>query len=106
MTLDRTAPGPDHAASLEPEQFRAMVDAVRTVEIAIGDGVKAPRPSELANMAIARKSLVAARDISAGQRLTADDIACKRAGLGRPPIEYWELVGTSAPAQRKREELL
>ncbi|MGV8834193.1 MAG: N-acetylneuraminate synthase [Devosia sp.] len=95
ITLDRTAPGPDHAASMEPDAFGDMVRQIRTVERALGDGRKVPRPSEMANVAIARKSLVASRDLPAGAVVEHADIACKRPGGGRAPIELWDLVGTT-----------
>jgi N-acetylneuraminate synthase len=106
LTLDRSAPGPDHAASIEPAQFRSMVEAIRAVTSAIGDGVKAPRACERANLMVARKSLVAARPIRAGQRLGPEDITLKRPGHGREPIEYWELLGTPAATDRGIDDLL
>jgi len=96
LTLDRNAEGPDHAASLEPNDFARMVSAIRNIEGAIGDGIKTPKNSEIRNMPIARKSLVAARPLQAGDVLGPDDIASKRPGSGRPPIEYWSLIGTKA----------
>jgi len=95
LTLDRNAEGPDHAASLEPDDFARMVSAIRNIEAAIGDGIKTPKNSEIRNMPIARKSLVAARTLQAGDVLGPDDIASKRPGSGRPPIEYWSLIGTT-----------
>ena len=95
LTLDRNAEGPDHAASLEPADFKRMVSAIRNIEGAIGDGVKTPKNSEIKNMPIARKSLVAARPLKAGDVLGPDDITSKRPGSGRPPIEYWSLIGTT-----------
>lgn len=86
FTLDRSAPGPDHRASLEPAQLAAMVAAIREVERALGDGVKRPSPSEWKNREVARKSLVAARALKAGERL---EVACKRPGTGLSPFEYW-----------------
>lgn len=96
LTLDRNRPGPDHSASLEPSEFRRMVDAIRRVEVALGDGRKVPQQDEMKNMAIARKSLIAARHIRRGDVITPDAIALKRPGDGRPPIEYWSVVGTRA----------
>ncbi|HEY0912377.1 MAG TPA: N-acetylneuraminate synthase, partial [Bradyrhizobium sp.] len=93
LTLDRNAEGPDHAASLEPADFKRMVSAIRNVEAALGDGVKAPKDSEVKNIAVARKSIVATRPLAAGQILGADDITTKRPGSGRSPIEYWSLLG-------------
>ncbi len=96
LTLDRNAEGPDHAASLEPADFKRMVSAIRNIETALGDGVKAPKPSEIKNIPVARKSIVAARPLKAGEILGPADIAAKRPGSGRPPIEYWSLIGTAA----------
>jgi N-acetylneuraminate synthase len=94
LTLDRNAEGPDHAASLEPADFKRMVSAIRRIEGAVGDGIKTPRDSEIKNIPIARKSLVAARALPAGHVLEADDIANKRPGHGRRPMEFWSLIGT------------
>jgi N-acetylneuraminate synthase len=97
LTLDRKAQGPDHAASLEPDDFRRMVAAIRNVERALGDGVKSPKESEIRNVPVARKSIVAARALKAGEIIGPADITAKRPGGGRPPIDYWSLVGTAAP---------
>jgi N-acetylneuraminate synthase len=96
LTLDSGMEGPDHKASLEPASFAAMVDGIREVEHALGDGRKVPAPSEVKNMAIARKCLVAARDLAAGEVFTAADIAVKRAGAGRSPFDYWDVIGSTA----------
>lgn len=92
FTIDRALPGPDHKASLEPTELKQMVSAIRVVEQALGSGRKHPAPSELKNMSIARKSLVAASAISAGEPFTADNIAVKRPGNGLSPMRYWELL--------------
>ncbi|MDA9413440.1 N-acetylneuraminate synthase [Bradyrhizobium ottawaense] len=97
LTLDRKAQGPDHAASLEPDDFKRMVMAIRNVERAVGDGVKTPKDSEIRNVPVARKSIVAARALKAGETIGPADITAKRPGAGRPPIDYWSLVGTAAP---------
>lgn len=97
FTLDRSMPGPDHRASLEPDELAAMVTAVRQVEAALGDGRKTPRPAEIRNVAAARKSLVAARDIAAGTDLKAADVAIMRPGDGRSPMDFWDVLGTPAP---------
>ena len=93
FTLDRSLPGPDHASSLEPEELRRMVSAIRHVEVAIGDGVKVPTKSELANISVARKSVVAARSLSAGHLLTPSDLAIKRPGNGIAPKLFSTLIG-------------
>lgn len=104
LTLDREAQGPDHAASLEPDDFKRMVIAIRNVERALGDGVKAPKGSEIRNVPVARKSIVAARALKAGETIGPADITAKRPGIGRPPIDYWSLVGTVAPRALEPDE--
>jgi N-acetylneuraminate synthase len=106
LTLDRNAEGPDHAASLEPADFKRMVAAIRNIEGALGDGVKAPKESEIRNIPVARKSIVAARPIKAGDILGAADITTKRPGAGRSPIEYWSLIGTTAKQAYDSEDPL
>ena len=96
FTLDKTMEGPDHKASLEPGELKSMVEAIRIVEKALGNADKQPQPSEMKNMAIARKSLVAARPIAAGEIFTAANIAIKRPGTGASPYRYWELLGKKA----------
>src|SRR6185436_19074832 len=80
FTLDRRQPGPDHKASLEPDEFRAMVEAIRHVEAAFGDGVKRPAKSELANIDVVRRSVVATRDLPAGHVIGPGDVTIKRPG--------------------------
>ena len=96
FTLDRTLPGPDHKASLEPDMLKAMIDGIRTVEKALGHGRKAPAASELDTAQVARKSLVAARDIPAGVVLTDDMITIKRPGTGLPPAMHPFVMGRKA----------
>ncbi|WP_337996591.1 N-acetylneuraminate synthase [Oleispirillum naphthae] len=96
FTLDRSLPGPDHKASLEPEELAAMVRAIREVEAALGDGVKRPVAAEIGNRAVVRKSLVAARPIAAGETLSAETLACKRPGTGISPMDFWALCGRPA----------
>ena len=96
FTLDRNMEGPDHKASLEPDELKAMVAAIRKVEVALGNGDKAPMPSERKNMPIARKSIVAARDIRRGEALTADNLAVKRPGTGISPMEIDRVIGRHA----------
>ena len=93
FTLDRTLEGPDHKASLEPAELMAMVAAVRDVELALGSGVKSPRPSEVKNIEVARKSLTAAQDICQGDLFTADNLTVKRPGNGLSPMAYWDYLG-------------
>ena len=106
LTLDRTLPGPDHRASLEPADFAALVRGARAIEAALGDGVKRPMPSELDTRAVARRSLVAARALPAGHRLTRDDIAIKRPGTGIPPADVDRLVGRTLGRGLASDELL
>lgn len=107
FTLDRSLPGPDHPASLEPDELAAMVAAIRNVELAVsGDGIKRPSPSEIGNRPIARKSIVAARDIAAGERLSAENLTAKRPGTGISPMRWDEVVGRSAPRAFKADELI
>jgi N-acetylneuraminate synthase len=96
FTLDRTLPGPDHAASMEPNELVALVAGVRKIEASLGDGRKIPRPSELANRAVVRRSLVAAVDIPQGVAITDAMIAARRPGDGLPPAMLPQLVGRRA----------
>ena len=96
LTLDQNLPGPDHKASLPPDQFGEMVQAIRSVELALGDGRKIPSQSEAAVAAVARKSLVAAHDIPAGGELTEEMVAVKRPGTGLPPGLLPHLLGRTA----------
>jgi N,N'-diacetyllegionaminate synthase len=91
LTLDNSATGPDHAASLEPNEFNDMVKSIRNIELALGDGIKVPRPSEIGNMVIARKSLVAIGFIREGERFTSLNVATKRPGSGLSPM-LWDVV--------------
>ncbi len=93
FTLDRTRPGPDHAASLEPEELAAMVAAVRDVETALGEARKSPAAAEVANRVIARRSLVAARPIAAGEPFNLDNLTAKRPADGLSPMAIWPLLG-------------
>ena len=106
FTLDRTLPGPDHQASLEPHELKAMVDSIRNVEVALGDGVKRPSSSELKNKPIARKSLVAIRDIRAGDPFSADNVGTKRPGTGISPMRWDEVMGRPAPRDFNVDELI
>lgn len=98
LTLDRTLPGPDHAASLEPQEFAAMVRGIRRIAPMLGDGLKVPRPEEQDAARVARRSIVAAVDIPAGAKLCADMLACRRPATGIPPGEWDRVVGGTARA--------
>lgn len=106
LTLDRTLPGPDHVASIEPEQFAAMVSSIRQVERALGDGRKVPMPSELKTMPIARKSIAARLPIHRGERFSAQNLAVKRPGQGLSPIYYWDLIGRAASRDYATDDLI
>ena len=106
LTLDRTLPGPDHEASLEPHEFAAMTSAIRNIEQAMGDGIKRPSPSESKNKPIARKSLVAARAIREGELLNFDNVVAKRPGTGISPMRWDEVVGRTATRDYDDDELI
>ena len=106
FTLDRNLPGPDHIASLEPVELTSMVRAIRNIELALGDGVKAPRPSELKNIHMIRKSIVASRTIHAGDIFTEDNITVKRPGDGRSPMEWDNLIGATSSQNYIKDELI
>ena len=106
FTLDKNMPGPDHKASLEPHELADMVRSIRIVEASLGTGEKKPQPSELGNIVIARKSLVAACDIKKGEPLTTDNMTVKRPGTGISPMRYWELLGTPASADFTADSLI
>ncbi|CAB1258662.1 N-acetylneuraminate synthase [Vibrio cholerae] len=96
FTLDKNMEGPDHKASLEPDELAAMVKAIRQVEVALGTAVKSPTVSEVRNKAVARKSLVASQVIRTGESFSADNLTIKRPGSGMSPYEYWEMLERSA----------
>ena len=106
FTLDRTLPGPDHKASLEPGELKAMIAAIRNVEQALGDGIKRPSTSERKNINIARKSLVAACPIRAGERFSETNLTAKRPGTGLSPMRWDEVVGQIAPRDFAADELI
>ncbi|MDQ6689202.1 MAG: N-acetylneuraminate synthase [Gemmatimonadota bacterium] len=106
LTLDRDLPGPDHAASLEPPQFAALVDAVRDAGRALGSSGKSVTPSEAGNIVVARKSLVALRPIAEGEPFTPENLGAKRPGDGVSPIEYWEWLGRPSPRAFAPNELI
>lgn len=106
FTLDRSMEGPDHKASLEPGELMAMVSAIRNIEKALGDGIKRPSPSELKNMPIARKSLVAICDIKKGDLFSAKNLGAKRPGNGISPMRWDELIGQPAKRDFAVDELV
>jgi N,N'-diacetyllegionaminate synthase len=106
LTLDRCLPGPDHPASLEPDEFAAMVRAIRNIEQALGDGLKRPSPSEAKNKPIARKSLVAVVPIRAGEPFTPANLTAKRPGTGISPMRWDEVIGRLALRDFAADELI
>lgn len=107
FTLDHNMEGPDHKASLEPDELKAMVSAIRNIEKAIsGDGTKHVSNSERKNIAIARKSIIAAKDIKAGEVFTEDNLTVKRPGSGINPMRWDEVLGKTAIRNFKEDELI
>lgn len=106
LTLDKTLPGPDHAASLEPAEFAAMVRQIRAVSSALGDGVKRPAPCEEKNLSAARRGLVAVRDLSAGRALERSDLAAKRPATGISPADIGRVLGKPLKRGLRRDEAL
>ena len=106
FTLDRNMAGPDHKASLEPGELKAMVQAIRNIEIAVGDGRKEPSGSETANIAVVRKSIVAAREIREGELLTEENLTTKRPGNGINPMRWNEILGRKAKRNFLEDELI
>lgn len=106
FTLDRSMQGPDHKASLEPGELKAMVTAIRKVEKALGDGVKKITPAEEANKDLARKSIVAAGNIKKGEVFAEDTLAVKRPGTGISPMRWYEVLGRTAPRDFTADEMI
>jgi N-acetylneuraminate synthase len=106
VTLDRSLSGPDHKASLEPDELREMVRQIREVELALGEGIKRPAASEWKNRDVARKSLVAARAIQVGEVFTEENLTCKRPGMGVNPFAYWQTLGHAASRSYNADEAL
>jgi N,N'-diacetyllegionaminate synthase len=106
FTLDRNLEGPDHKASLEPKELKEMVENIRRVEAALGTGIKEPAPSEIKNMAIARKSIVAKTKIKKGEIYTTENITTKRPGSGISPMRWHEILGSRANRDYEEDELI
>jgi len=106
FTLDRNMEGPDHAASLEPQELKEMVSAIRNVEQALGDGIKLPSESEYPNRAIARKSIVAAKSIKEGELFSETNLTAKRPGTGISPMRWDEMMGQPATRAYEPDELI
>lgn len=106
FTLDRNMEGPDHKASLEPQELAEMVCCIRNIEKALGSGDKTPSPSEKKNIAVARKSIVAKSKIKAGDTLTENNVTVKRPGIGISPMKWFEVLGTKAVKDFDEDELI
>lgn len=106
FTLDKNLPGPDHRASLDPAELKALVDAVRNVEAAMGNGIKDVADAERPNIAVARKSIVAARDIRAGEVFTEENITVKRPGNGISPMLWDTVIGQTAKRDFDADSLI
>ncbi len=103
FTLDRNLPGPDHQASLEPDELAALVTGIRNIETALGSGIKKPSRTDLANLPIVRKSLVAACPIAKGERYTEQNITAKRPGTGISPMRWDEMIGRYANKNYRKD---
>jgi N,N'-diacetyllegionaminate synthase len=98
--------GPDHRASLEPDELKAMVESIRNIEVALGSSVKKPSKSETPNIEVARKSIVASKDIKKGEILSEENLAIKRPGNGINPMRWDEIVGSVATHDYYEDELI
>ncbi|MCK5312541.1 MAG: N-acetylneuraminate synthase [Desulfobacteraceae bacterium] len=106
FTLDKNLPGPDHKASLEPDELAAMIKAVRNIENALGKGMKQPTQSEKGNLSIIRKSIVAAKDIAVGEKFTESNLTVKRPGKGISPMKWDDIIGKTAEKAYSEDELI
>ncbi len=106
FTLDNNMKGPDHKASLEPDELKAMVKAIRNIEMALGTGIKEPAESEKKNMDIARKSIIAKRNIKKGEVFTVENLTVKRPGNGISPMKWYEVLGKVAVRDFEEDELI
>lgn len=106
FTLDKTMEGPDHKASLEPDELKAMVNAIRNIEKALGDGIKKASKSEVKNIPIARKSILASKPIQKGEVLSVENITVKRPGVGISPMRWDEVIGSIACKDYLEDEMI
>ena len=106
FTLDKNMEGPDHKASLNPSELRQMVVAIRNIEQAIGNGLKEPSSSEMANKGVARKSIVASRDIKQGEIFSEENLTTKRPGTGISPMKWYVVIGKVAPRDFSEDEII
>jgi N,N'-diacetyllegionaminate synthase len=106
FTLDRTLDGPDHKASIEPNELKRMIDSIRKVEASLGDGVKRVTESERKNRSVVRKSIVAQRKINKGEILSTDNLSVKRPGNGISPMQWYEVLGSEAIRDFDKDEMI
>lgn len=106
FTIDKTMEGPDHRASLEPDELKAMVMGIRNIELALGDGDKKPAQSEIQNIEIARKSITARAFIKKGTPLTEDNLSCKRPATGISPMQWFDVIGTKAVKDFEEDDII
>ena len=106
FTLDRNMEGPDHKASLEPHELKDMVNSIRNIELALGNGIKQPSKQELNNMVIARKSIVAKKPIKSGELFSEDNLTVKRPGNGISPMHWFDVIGEKAKRDFTEDELI
>jgi N,N'-diacetyllegionaminate synthase len=106
FTLDRNMTGPDHKASLEPDELIRMVAGIRSIEKALGDGNKVITQNEIKNRDVARRSIVASRNIQAGEVFTENNLTAKRPGTGISPMEWDEVIGTKAKQSYVKDDLI
>ena len=106
FTLNSNMKGPDHKASLEPSQFKEMVEKIRNIELALGDGIKKPSQSEIQNIDIVRKSIVAKTKINKGDILNENNLTTKRPGRGISPMKWDKILNTKALKDYKEDDLI
>jgi len=106
ITLNKNMSGPDHKASTEPDEFYSLVNSIRNIEKAIGNGIKRPTDSETINIKVARKSIVAKKDIKKGEKYTNNNLSIKRPGTGLPPTMFEMILGKEANREYKENELI
>lgn len=106
FTLDKNMVGPDHKSSLDPTELKEMVKAIRNIEVALGSGIKTPSDSEVQNISAARKSIVAKRNINAGEVFTEDNITVKRPGSGISPMNWYSVIGQKANKNYMEDDLI
>lgn len=106
FTLDKSLTGPDHKASLDPEELKMMVNSIRNIEKALGNGIKEPSPSEIKNKPIARKSIIAIKDIKKGELFTSENISIKRPGNGISPMMWDQIIGSYSNDNYEVDDLI